>query len=347
MKKILSFTLSLILILSLTACGGGSQQQSEDPTPAFTITEGAYSCTPDELVLAIREEISNTTGYDFTPQEIPLPSEQEPYTSSKYRYAIIPKSLIIEIGMDDAGKVDEVGLNWTIAGEANDNATLIAFALIHMLMPTNADEIVQDFGTALESDTTCEEYSDGSYFFFFGHATSEFHLTIRPAKGSDEDKQEAAPEETAGEDTRGIDGMKVIPLLIVYDQEYEMPYEKKEANADAASVFAYSCTSTGVHDGITYDYSFSLDSDEEAISGSVGITAPGVVDGDFLDAAEVYFSSVSFVEYDTSDSDKLTSWISECLGTQSFENSSTTIGDVTFEMYASGSAFWMDISKAD
>ena len=179
MKKILAFTLAFVLTLPLVACS--TTKAPTQAGPAFTIENGAYQCTPDEFVLALRQMINNVEGVNFTPREIPLPSEKGADGIGHYTYAIIPKQLIIDIGTDNYGNVDNVQLNWIYTTEANNNATLIAFALVHMLMPTDADETYKDFNLAITDDVSFRNDSDGTNFFFYGSKSSKLYLWISPS----------------------------------------------------------------------------------------------------------------------------------------------------------------------
>ena len=192
MKRILAFVLAFTLALSLVSCT--ANKAPAQAGPVFAIENDAYQCTPDELVLALRQEIDHVDGVYFTPREIPLPSEKGPDGIGNYKYAIIPKRLIIDIWTDDYGNVDNIQLNWAATQEANDNATLIAFALVHMLMPTNADEVIEDFGYALTDDVTCRKVSDGTSFFFYGHESSGFYLWISPSVSADPQVSDAIDE---------------------------------------------------------------------------------------------------------------------------------------------------------
>lgn len=179
MKKLLSV---LLVLLLLTGCGGGGQQQEENPTPTFTITDEAYDCTADELVLAIREAIENTEGYTFTPREIPLPSDQEPDSIGDYTLRIIPRRLFLDLDTTDDGRVDSITLRWSGGTEDTDNAGLISFCLIHMFLPSGADETVKDFGYAVTDQVLYEKTSDGSYLSFLHGDKIGNHMEIRPSK---------------------------------------------------------------------------------------------------------------------------------------------------------------------
>lgn len=126
---------------------------------------------------------------------------------------------------------------------------------------------------------------------------------------------------------------------------FGIPYAKKES--DDFDYSAYTCVSSGEKDGVSYDYSISLDSDDEIIGASFGVTALSASATDLLYAADLYFYSVSLISYDTGDKDTLSSWFEESLPNASSEAISITIGNAKFELYGmSGGAYWVDVSKA-
>ena len=179
MKKFLAFTLTFALALSLISCGN-NQAGPVQTGPVFSIENDAYLCTPDEFVLALRETIARVEGVDFTPREIPLPSEVKSDATKYYRFAIIPKQLIVEFSTNDYGYVKRFDLEWTGTTEASNNVSLIVFAVVNMLMPSNVDEILRGFDFAVIDEKLYDVSSDGTTFYLFGKATTGFYLWIHP-----------------------------------------------------------------------------------------------------------------------------------------------------------------------
>ena len=129
--------------------------------------------------------IDRVEGVDFTPREIPLPSEADPDTSRYYRFAIVPRQLIMEIDANDDGCVRSFNLEWVATTEASKNVSLIVFAVVHMLMLSNAEEILDRYDFAVIDGTACDETSDGTNFFLYGKATTKLYLRVAPSVTSD------------------------------------------------------------------------------------------------------------------------------------------------------------------
>lgn len=179
MKKLLSV---LLVLLLLTGCGGGGNDNTEPEAtgPKFTIENGAYQCTADELLDAVRSYIESVSdSLEFTPAEIPTSGNK--YGDGWYRYVVIPKEFIIETTSDDDGHVKEVNLEWTADIEPSNNASLVAFTLFDLLTPTDYEDIVSGYTDAIGTGSSYSADSDGTHVYFFMLHKSEFHLWISPA----------------------------------------------------------------------------------------------------------------------------------------------------------------------
>ena len=146
-------------------------------------------------------------------------------------------------------------------------------------------------------------------------------------------------------DNRGIPGMKATALLLTYDSSFDVPYQIAESTTPDYS--AFTCVSSAEVDGIFYDYSISLDEDEEIISGSFGVSSPLVSATDLYYAADLYFYVIAITDYDTGNEDELTTWFENALEVASADGVSTTIGDATFTLYSLEGQYWVDISKTE
>ena len=123
----------------------------------------------------------------------------------------------------------------------------------------------------------------------------------------------------------------LIAFQMTATNTFGIPYEKKES--DNPDYSAYTCVSAGEVDGISYDYSISLDSDEEIIGASFGVSALSASATDLFYAADLYFYSVSLIAYDTGDKEALSAWFTESLPNASSEAISITLGDAKFDLY--------------
>lgn len=67
--------------------------------------------------------------------------------------------MIREIDVNDDGYVTDFNLEWAATTEASNNVSLIVFAVVQMLMPSNVEEILRDYDFAVKDkmlyETTC------------------------------------------------------------------------------------------------------------------------------------------------------------------------------------------------
>lgn len=169
------------------------------------------------------------------------------------------------------------------------------------------------------------------------------------AYGSEDETQNVTEkiEESAPVDERGIPGMKSFPIRMLLNNSFGIPYtEETAADQYEEPYFAASCMSDAASDdGVSYDYSLTMDSDDEIIQGTFGILATTASDTQLMLAADLYFYAVAINPYDTADEETLTEWVDANLATANENGSSTTVGDATFTLYRSGSMIWIEISK--
>lgn len=151
-------------------------------------------------------------------------------------------------------------------------------------------------------------------------------------------------------DDRGIPGMKSYALLTVLTGEpFGVPMGDNSPTDAENTGSAYTCVSNGSGKGsdIMYDYSLTLDADEEIIGASFGVMSTTASEKELLTAADLYFYAIGLIKYDTADSETLTTWFSDNLPNAGPEAIEITIGDATFQLYGSpGVMYWVDISKA-
>lgn len=155
--------------------------------------------------------------------------------------------------------------------------------------------------------------------------------------------------ETSVTDDRGIPGMNSFALLTVLSGDpFEIPAGELTPAGAEDSYCAFTCVSYGGGEGsgVMYDYSLTMDSDEEIIGASFGIASTTASERKLLTAADLYFYAVSLLQYDTADTEALTAWFAENLSAANGEAIEITIGDAHFELYGiPGYMYWVDISK--
>ncbi len=156
-------------------------------------------------------------------------------------------------------------------------------------------------------------------------------------------------EDLAETDEKGISGMDSFTIRYVLQSDpFCIPMtETVPAPEAAGDIFSASCSSSGSGNaGVLYDYSLTLDADEEVISASLGVSSTGASEQELLTAADLYFYTISIVPYDTADEETLTAWFEDNLPNVTSDGITTTIGEATYQLYGTpGSMYWVDISK--
>lgn len=177
-------------------------------------------------------------------------------------------------------------------------------------------------------------------------ATEE--TTDAPSQSSDDNSTETSEPEDS--DSRGIPGMSAFPAqMVLSEPPFNVPIGEQVVSADT-EYCAFSCISYGdgsdPYEGVSYDYSLSLDDDNEIVSATFGVTSTGASEETLLLAADLYFYCVGQLNYDTADRDTLCAWFEEGLKTVGSDGMTTTVGDATYSLYGTpGSMYWVDISK--
>ena len=152
-------------------------------------------------------------------------------------------------------------------------------------------------------------------------------------------------------DDRGIPGMKATAIRYTLKSEpFAIPVESsKSAPNEASEIYAASYVSLGLaSDGMTYDYSITVDNNDEIIGATFAVVnATNGSDSGLLHAADLFFYVVSLLDYDTARQEDLSAWFKDTLPTLGSSGAETIIGDAKFELYViPGFSYWVDISKA-
>lgn len=159
----------------------------------------------------------------------------------------------------------------------------------------------------------------------------------------------ASGEDLAETDEKGITGMDSFTIQYVFQSDpFCIPMTEPVPAPEAAEdIYSASCSSSGSgNSGVLYDYSLTLDSDEEVISGSFGVSSTGANEQELLTAADLYFYTISIIPYDTAEEEILTTWFEDNLPKVTSDGITTTVGDATYQLYGNpGSMYWVDISK--
>lgn len=186
---------------------------------------------------------------------------------------------------------------------------------------------------------------------------SESQVNTAPSPSSDipEGQVSEAPQESpipeVQADDRGIPGMKASTIRLLLDSSFGVPWtDNVPAPDEAKSIYAFSCSSTGSNeDSIVYDYSITMDEDEEIIGATFGVSASGnCTQQELLSAADLYFYALAILPYDTADEDTVVAWFEDALSNSTTDGKSISVGDATFTLYGSSpSMYWVDISKTE
>lgn len=320
------------------------------------VVDGAYNFTPQEYI----DLMNRTTKNQVDGEYLTLPNWDEATAGSIW----IALSFRIAFETNNDGKITRISYHWKSATEAANTAAFLVGVTITILTTSEGqgDNIIEQLDMFNFSKKSYENNCDvdGNHFYYMSANYGEhnwFSVDISDSKGftftqPQPEKIFEAPYEPAeipssgpAIDERGIDGMDPFAFQMAATDTFGIPYAKKESNNPDYS--AYTCVSSGEVDGISYDYSISLDSDEEIIGASFGVTALSASSTDLFYAADLYFYSVSLIAYDTGDKEALLSWFTESLPNASSEAISITLGDAKFDLYGmNGGTYWVDISKA-
>lgn len=182
-------------------------------------------------------------------------------------------------------------------------------------------------------------------------AVSSSNASSAPESSAQSTPYEAPdiPPEVVTSDDRGIPGMKTTAIRYTLESDpFVIPANlSKPAPVEASEVYAASYTSRGVAaNGISYDYSITVDKDDEIIGATFGLlnSANGSNSG-LLIAADLFFYVVSLLDYDTAQREDLASWFETTLPSLK-DSAEVTFGDAKFELYVMpGLSYWVDISK--
>ena len=162
---------------------------------------------------------------------------------------------------------------------------------------------------------------------------------------------QTSPAPSPKEDDRGIPGMKASTIRLLLDSSFGVPWTDNKPAPDAAmNIYDSSCSSTGSNDdNVIYDYSITMDKDEEIISASFGVSSTsGSTAESLFYAADLYFYALAIMPYDTANEDTVVTWFEETLPNATTDGDSISVGDATFTLYGSPySMYWVDISKAE
>lgn len=180
MKKTIT-AITLLLALALLAGCGQVYRPAPMDQPRYTITDGAYDVTPDQLVEDLRAAMDTVKTIDFIPEDIPTPSETETDVLGDYRLIIIPRQLFLDLDTADDGRVSSITVRWSGATRDSDNAALIILCLLRMFVPTDIDKTTQDVDYSVVDRTDLIIEQDGTKLFYFYSEKYGNSLSLKPA----------------------------------------------------------------------------------------------------------------------------------------------------------------------
>lgn len=259
--------------------------------------------------------------------------------------------------LDLSGTVpDGVSISWHEIGEGPAGWVIGIYVENNTGSQYTQDAVVTvtaDNGNVLGEDTVNIDVAPNDYYDYPVHCqvSDSYHVTLKPLDPVSNDVTPEHPDTSSGADDRGIPGMDPSALLtLLTGDPFYIPTGELVAVDDAENTYcAYTCTSTGGGEGsgVMYDYSLSLDSDEEIVGSSFGIISTTANEEELLVAADLFFYAVSLLDYDTADSETLSAWFTDNLEHAGSDAIETTLGDATFQLYGiPGNMYWVDISKA-
>lgn len=200
----------------------------------------------------------------------------------------------------------------------------------------------------------------GALSFSLLSACSNANANISPSQSPSDSPE---PSETSSDDAaqseqlddRGIPGMKARVLYLIMTN-FDVPVGDVVPVTDESSSYrAFKCSSsaTDSQNGFTYDYTMSLDEDEEIVSATIGISSDfSSSNTSYAQAAQLYLWTAASIPYDTSDTDKSSEWIESNIPSVADNGGSATltVGDVKYDLFGTKAGdyygdFWVNISK--
>lgn len=181
MKKPIT-AITLLLALALLAGCGQVYRPAPMDQPRYTITDGAYDVTPDQLVtdlLAARETVKTI---DFEPVAIPMPSDTEPNFEGTYRLSMYSGHLRLSLDTTDDGRVSSITVHWQGSSDDAQDAVLIILCLLRMFVPTDIDTTISLLDSAMAVQSDRDVVNDGSIVTYLYHADLANNLTVKPAE---------------------------------------------------------------------------------------------------------------------------------------------------------------------
>ena len=157
------------------------------------------------------------------------------------------------------------------------------------------------------------------------------------------------PPEVITSDDRGIPGMTTTGIRYTLEADpFVIPAElSKPAPTEASEIYAASYVSLGLAaNGMSYDYSITVDKDDEIIGATFAVVnSTNGSNSGLLVAADLFFYVVSLIDYDTAQREELAAWFEKTLPSLK-DSAEVTFGDAKFELYViPGYSYWVDISK--
>lgn len=143
-----------------------------------------------------------------------------------------------------------------------------------------------------------------------------------------EQMEETNTAEETETDTRGIEGSDYELITSMLEMT---GFPKGEINQADDGHSYFSVMEKDYAGGIKQAYTLSFDSDNEIMELCLLTSNMELInESTFLESAQIFFTYAALVSYDTSDSEKVKTWLNEAIQNLSEEGESIVVGDAEF-----------------
>lgn len=169
MKKLLVL-LSLLLLLSITACNSSPQK--------ITIIDGAYSCTTSEFNSMLHNASKSAIKQGKSLIECPV--VENPI------YITISDNICFELSSGENGKLSEIKLSWNNRGLSGEEYRTVSFLygfIVGQLSPGSGDWVAEQLDVSIDKkhDAATSVTDNGTYYNFYG-ALDTNYIVFRPSE---------------------------------------------------------------------------------------------------------------------------------------------------------------------
>lgn len=170
MKKLLS--LAVVLCMAMTLCACGSKE------PSISVTNGAFSCTPQELIDGLNQAVDQADSSVIY--------SVGAYPGSGEELQVASTSLTLTLNETSNGNLSKIHLYW-YSGDNNENVITSAGCysgyMFNQLAPNSAKDLSDSIGQIVSAGEGSTEQTVGNVkITFAATSTGANRLDITPTK---------------------------------------------------------------------------------------------------------------------------------------------------------------------